>query len=463
MTIFDRRNRQDLDQLVEEFATTSMPRRAFMKRALGAGLSISAASALLAACGGGSTPNGSTKVSTIDILTEWSGEELASFKAITDAFTKKTSNGIKVNIESTRDLPAVLSTRVRGNNPPDVCGMPSLSTFQQLAHQKKLIALDSYFDMADFKSQYNQTWIDLSSVDGHLYAVLPKANSKGTIWYNPTTFKAVGGTIPTTWDELISVSDKIAGQGKYPWAMGVESAASSGWPAADWVDQIFLSQNGPDLYNQWVAHKIPWTHSSVKAAFQAFGQIANGKHYINGAPQSILATNFQDASYQPFAPNPKSYMYYLGDFTQGFITTQYKTLKAGTDYDFFEFPTINPQYKGAVTGGADLVVAMKDNDGTRQFMKFLYSAEAQSIWVKRGGATSANKNVDPSLYPDDIARKAAKQLTSASFFSVGADDLMPAAVENAYWKGLLTYIGDPKQLDSVLSGIEGTAQQSYTA
>lgn len=466
MPVYDRRNRRDLDQLVEEYVSTNkINRRQFLKRATAAGLSLSAASSLLAACGGGSSGgvNSSgtpTKVSSIDALTEWSGEELDSFNAINAAFTQKT--GIKVNVESTRDLLTVLTTRVRGNNPPDIAGMPSLTLFQQLGSQGKLLNLDSIVGN-EYSQNYAPTWRQLASVNGHIYAVLPKANTKGTIWYSPKVFQANGYSIPTDWNGLISLSNQIASSGKYPWSMGVESSGSSGWPGADWIDQIYINLNGPDLYDQWVAHKIPWTHNSIKSAFQMFGQIVNGKHYINGSPQSILATNFQDASYLPFDNPPKAYMYYLGDFTEGFITAQFPGIKAGTDYNFFPFPTINPQYKGADTGGADIMAAFKDNDGTRQFMAFMASADAQSIWVKRGGATSVNKAVPLSDYPTDVARNSAMQLTQATSFRVGADDLMPAAVENAYWAAVLNYIQHPDQLDSILSSMENTASQNYSS
>jgi alpha-glucoside transport system substrate-binding protein len=464
MPVYDRRNRRDLDQLVEEYITTcNINRRQFIQRATAAGLSISGASALLAACGGGSSSTTGTPstVSSIDVLTVWSGNELANFQMQTAAFKQKT--GITVNVESTRDLPTVLNTRIRANNPPDVSGAPTYSQFQTLARQGKLIALDSFIDMNYIKSNYAQTWIDFLSVNGHLYGVTPKANSKGTVWYNPKVFQAAGYTVPTTWDEMVALSTKIAQSGKYPWSMGVASGAASGWPAADWIDQIYLSTNGPDMIDKWVAHKIPWTDPTVKNAFQMFGQIAHGSHFINGAPASILATAFQDASYYPYDSPPKAYLYYLGDFTAGFITAQFPSLKPGTDFNFFDFPTINQQYAGAVTGGADLMFAMKDNNGTRQFMQFMSTAEAQTIWVKQGGAASVNKGVNPSDYPNDVQRNAAKQLASATIVRNSPDDLMPTAMENAFWKGTLTYIANPGQLDSILSSLESTASQVYTS
>jgi len=461
MPIYDRHDRQDLDQLVEEYTTTTnINRRQFLQRAMAAGLSISAASALLAACGG-STPSTTAKVTSIDVLTVWSANELTNFQLQNAAFKQKT--GINVNVESTRDLPTVLNTRVRANNPPDVTGSPGQSQFQTLAAAGKIVALDKYFNMSQVHQEYSQTWLDYVSYNGHLYGILPKANSKGTVWYDPKQFQANGYTPPTDWNGLIALSDKIAGSGKFPWAMGESSGAASGWPACDWIDQIYLSMNGAAMTNQWIAHKIPWTHSSVKQAFQYFGQIVQGKHYIEGAPTSILAAGFQDASYLPYDTPPKAYMYYLGDFTVGFITAQFPSLQAGTDYNFFPFPTINPTYAGAVTGGADVLFAMVDNDATRAYMQYLSSAEAQTIWIKQGGASSVNKLVNLADYPNDVQRNAAKQLSQATIFVSSPDDQMPTAMENAFWKASLTYIQNPGQLDSILSGLESVASSAYTS
>src|SRR5205085_11441364 len=183
----------------------------------------------------------------------------------------KQKTGITVNVETTRDLSTVLNTRVRGNNPPAITSSPSLNQFRQLAMAGKIVQLDKFFDMSAYQQNYPKGFIDLASVNGHLYAVTPTANSKGTVWYNPAQFQAKGYTVPKTWDDLIALSNKIASSGAYPWSMGVESGAASGWAAADWIDQIYMSLNGPDMVDAWINHKIPWTDPSVKKAFQMFG------------------------------------------------------------------------------------------------------------------------------------------------------------------------------------------------
>ena len=460
MHLFDRHQRDAVDQLTEDFTQNRISRREFMQRALVVGLSASSAASLLAACGGSSSTSTTTSTPTsVDLLNVWGSTELDSFKAVVAPFTSKT--GITVNLESTRDLDAVLTTRISGNNPPDIAILPNPAKMQQLASRHKLVSLDNFLDKSTMSSYYTDGWISLGSYNGSLYALFYKAANKGTVWYNPKQFQALGLQTPSTWQDMITLSNQLVSKGKYPWSMGVSSAAASGWPAADWIDEIFLLLNGPDLYDKWVKHQIPWTDPSVKSAFQMFGQIVGGKHYINGAPQSILATGFQPATYLPFNNPPQAYMYYLGDFAAGFITGQFPNAKPGTDYDFFPFPTINSQYQGAVTGGADVVVAFKNNSAVKQLIQYLATPAAQVIWVKRGGFTSPNKQVDLSTYPDPVSKKSAQMLASATITRFGADDLMPTQVETAFWKGTLTYIQDQSQLDSVLSTIKSTATQAY--
>ncbi len=461
MAIYDRHQRDEVDRLVEDLGQQRIGRRAFIQRAMAAGLTASAAGALLAACDGGGGPinPGSTTPSQVDVLNVWGGEEQDSFRAVVAPFTAHTK--IKVNIESTRDLDAALTERLRGNSPPDIAILPNPGKMQQLAGQNKLIRLDTFLNMGQIHIDYPSSWVDLGMYNGGFYALFYKAANKGTIWYNPAQFQAAGLQIPAAWSDLIAVSDKLASRGKYPWSMGVESGAASGWPAADWVAEIYLNQSGPVMYDRWVAHKIPWTDASIKSAFQMFGQIVSGKHYIKGAPQSILATGFQDATYASFSKPPRAYMYYLGDFAAGFITSRFSAARPGMDFNFFPFPTINQEFQGSVTGGADVVVAMKDNGAVRKLIKYLATADAQAIWVRRGGFTSANKSLDLNTYPNAVAHASAKMLTEARSFKFGAGDLMPPAVQQAFWKGMQAFIGNPRQLNSVLSTIESTAQQAY--
>ena len=402
------------------------------------------------------------KKPTVEVLGVWGAEELASFQAMVAPWEQQT--GYTMAFTGTRDLTAILTTRIQAGNPPDIAILPNPGYMTELAKAGNLISLSSFLDMSNINQAYSKGWVDLGTVDGNLYAIFMKAADKGTVWYNPKVFTTNGWDVPTTWDELIALSDQIVAEQKVPpapWSIAVESGQASGWPATDWMAEILLRKYGGGVYDGLVNHTIPWTDPRIKDVWEMFGTVALTAGYVPGGATAVLATNFQDGTYLPFNTPPQAAMDYLGDFTAGFIATQFPSLVPAQDYAFFPFPTIAPEYSGGVTGGADLVVALKDTPEVRSFVEYLSTASAQEIWVKRGGFTSVNNNVSLTAYPDVLTRAAAQQLTQATLFRFGAGDSIPSAVQTAWWTGVLSYLQDPSKLDSILSDIEGVAKTAY--
>ena len=406
-----------------------------------------------AACGGPVGESG-----TVSVIHQWvSGGEPESFRAVVDPWQELTGN--QAEVLGTRDLLAIVTTRVEGGNPPDVAALAAPGTMQKFAEQGRLVELDSFLNMDRLRNEYSQAWLDLCTVNGKLYCIVYKAANKSTVWYNPKAFAERSLNVPGTWEEMIALSDRLLDSGLAPWSMGVESGGASGWPGTDWIGQIVLAESGPEVYDQWVNHEIPWTDPRIKSAWEKFGQIALTEGYVPGGASFIRSTNFVPASYLPFESSPKAGMYFLGSFTQGFIEEQFPDLVIEEDYSFFPFPPIDPQYEGTVTGGADLLVMFNDTPASRSLMQYLSTGAAQQIWVGRGGFTSTNNQVSLNNYPDPLAAKVAEQLTSARIFRFDADDIWGGELQDVFWKGILDYLEDPTRLDSILQEIETVAAE----
>src|SRR3977135_1261008 len=122
------------------------------------GLALLACSAVLVVACGGST-GGSQTGGTVKVLATWGGSEQQSFLAMVRPFEDRT--GIKVQYEGTRDLNAVLQTRVQGNNPPDIAGLPGPGQMADFAKAGKLIDLGGVLDQAQMRSDYSDDWLKL--------------------------------------------------------------------------------------------------------------------------------------------------------------------------------------------------------------------------------------------------------------------------------------------------------------
>ena len=122
---------------------------------------------------------------------------------------------------------------------------------------------------------------------------------KSLVWYSPKMFADNGWEIPTTWAELKTLTDTIAKSGVVdkPWCAGFGSGDATGWPGTDWVEDVMLRLNGPEVYDQWVSHEIPFNDPKVVAALDEVGSFLKNPDYVNGGygdVKSIASTTFQD-------------------------------------------------------------------------------------------------------------------------------------------------------------------------
>jgi alpha-glucoside transport system substrate-binding protein len=409
------------------------------------------------ACGQGSqqqskAADGSRIGGTVNVLATWGGDEQDSFMAMIRPFEERT--GVAVQYEGTRDLGAVLTTRVQGGNPPEVAGLPGPGQMAELSRAGRLVDLATVLDMNAMQAQYAPDWIKLGQVDGKMAGIFIKTALKGQIWHNPRAFSQAGFTIPRTWDEMMSLSERIVQTGTTPWCIGLESGATSGWPGTDWIENIVLRQAGPDVYDRWYAGQVRWTSPEIQRAWQTWGQIVGNPAMVFGGRQGMLSTNFGDAGAQLFSSPPRCYLHQQGSFITTFYTKANSSLQPAQDFDFFMFPGFDPSQTGTVEVAGDLFGMLRDTPQSRALIQYLVTPEAQSIWTKRGGAISPNKQVGTDAYPDAMTAKAAQSMTSATTVRFDASDLMPEGMGNAFLRGLLDYVNDPGRLNEILAGLD---------
>jgi alpha-glucoside transport system substrate-binding protein len=400
-----------------------------------------------AASGGG---GGELTGQSVTVIGTWGGDEETAFHKMVAPWEALT--GAKVNYTGTRDLNTVLTTGVASGVLPDLAGLPGPGQMVQWADS--LIDLGGVLDVPTYTSETAPALVTLGTVDNKLVGVFIKTAVKGLIWFDPKTLSDLASTPPATWDALTAYITSNKSKAKAPWCLGVESGAASGWPGTDWIEDIVLRQAGPDVYQQWYQGKVKWTDPAIKAAWTTFGDVVANSF---GGSATVNATNFANAGDPLFKTPPGCLFLHQASFITGL--GGFKAATAGTDYNFFQFPDINAQYTGAVEGAGDLFGMFHDTPAAKSLMAYLVTAPAQDIWVKIGGALSANKNATD--YPDDISKRSAAILTNAKIFAFDASDLMPTAMNDAFWKGIVQYIKDPTQLDSILANLDTVQTDAY--
>ena len=398
----------------------------------------------------------------VSFLTTFGGSELDALRVSLDAFTEQT--GIQVVVESNRESTALLRTRVAGGSPPDVALVPRPGFMAELANAGNLVPLVNadgsagLIDPTVLTDNYSQAFIDLGSVDGTVYGILAKANSKSTVWYKPASFDALGVAVPETWDDLLAIQQAYVDAGQTPWSIG----GADGWTLTDWFENIYVRTAGPENYTAlFVTHEISWTDPTVVEAMEIFRQVIDPDSNLAGGADGTLSTDFISAANLVFREDAAAEMYYEGGFIGGIIAGNFPDLTPVDDYNAFLFPAINEMYGAPVVGGGDLLVAFADRPEVAALVEWMAGTEGNTLWAGTGAIVSPNKNVDLSVY-DPIGAIDAAQVANASTFVFDGSDLAPSAVGgDAMFVGLQDFIADPDSMMDILQFIEDVAASSY--
>jgi alpha-glucoside transport system substrate-binding protein len=362
--------------------------------------------------------------------------------------------GIEVDYQGSSEFEAQIAVLAEGGNAPDIGIVPQPGLLNRLADGGWLIpASDSV--VANIDEWWDPVWKEYATVDGTVYAAPLMASIKGYIWYSPAEFEENGWEIPTTLDELTELSETIASETDHkPWCVGLESGEATGWPGTDWIEDFVLRQSGPDVYDQWVTHEIPFNDPAIAEAFDAVGGYLKNADMVNGGIGDVstqISEAFQTAGL-PILDGECS-LHHQASFYETFWNPdggdENTVAPDGTVYAFL-LPPVNADDPLSVTGGGEFPVAFRDAEEVEAVRTYLASDLWANNRVSLGGVISANKGLDPSVASSPLLQQSIEILQGDTTFRFDGSDLMPGAVGSAsFWQGIVEWVGGQSTADTL--------------
>jgi len=407
----------------------------------------------------GLTEYGDLSGTEVNVYTSIVAPEDASHKESYQLFTECT--GAEVVYEGSKEFEAQLIVRVKSGNPPDIAYVPQPGLLNTLVTdtQKVVAAPDSV--AANVDEFWGEDWKAYGTVEDTFYAAPLGANIKSFVWYSPSMFEENGWKIPETWDDMTALSDEIASAGDMkPWCAGIGSGDATGWVITDWMEDAVLRDLGPEVYDEWVAHEIPFNDPEIVAALDRVGGILKNEEYVNGGigdVKSIATTEFTDGGL-PILDGEcamhRQASFYAANWPPG--------TKVAEDGDVFAFylPVTNEDFGRPVLGGGEFVAAFSEEPQVQAFQTYL----ATDVWANEkakatpdGGWVSANKGLDANNLSSPIDRLSAETFQDPeAVFRFDGSDQMPGAVgAGSFWKEMTSWITGQSTQDS-LDNIESS-------
>jgi alpha-glucoside transport system substrate-binding protein len=394
---------------------------------------------------------------TVNVLNALEPSENKVLQSITDKLINPEVD-YKTEFEVADDIAQQIQIRSEGGT-LDVVLVPQPGAVIQQAEDGNAVSLeDMGFDMGELESTFGEYFLSLGEFEGEHYGIPTNINYKSMIWYPKAEFDKAGYTVPTTWDELIALSDQIVADGSTPWCVGFESGGDTGWPATDWMEDIMLGTAGTDTYTKWITHEIPFNDPAVMDAGERFGEVMFGDGYVLGGADQTPSIAFAEAPLPMFDSPPKCWLHRQASFINAFFP---EGTEPGVDYDWFPFPGQNQQ--GTLFAG-ELAVVFSNRPEVKDFLERFMAEDVQCAMGSEPGSSriSPNVNVGPDCYPNPILAAASKvlaeALTGGGAAGFDASDQMPPQVgSGSFWTEMMGYMKDgPDSLKTHLDNIEAS-------
>ncbi|GLH98094.1 sugar ABC transporter substrate-binding protein [Phytohabitans aurantiacus] len=353
------------------------------------GRTVAVVAALLlttTACGGGFDDEGgaaqqSSGPADLKVLIASSGD--AETKAVTDAAAAWASaSGNKATVTPAQDIVQQLGQAFAGSTPPDVFYVDAA----RFADYASVGALEPYADKVSNLDDFYPNLRQAFTYDGTVYCV-PKDTSTLALEINTDLWQKAGLTdadVPTTWDQLTAVAQKIKAKGVVPLAIG------------DTRDRVgaFLVQNGG-----W------WTSADGKQATADTPANEAALTYVQGLLKGGLAQYPKqlDTGWggEAFGKG-KAAMTIEGNWIKGAMKADFPTVK----YTVHELPAGPTGTKGTLSFTQCWGIAAKSRykDQAIKFVEAMTAADQQLAFATAFGVMPSRQSAQAQYtakFPED--------------------------------------------------------------
>lgn len=381
---------------------------------------------------------------TVTIAGPWLGGEQDNFNRVLAYFEAAT--GADVQYSGSDSFEQQIQVDTQAGSPPNMAIFPQPGLAEDLAAQDLLVPLgDSAADWVRNNFSDGEGWADLgtfanSSGDEDFYGVMYRVDLKSLVWYSPDNFADYGYEVPESMEELIALSDQMVADGETPWTIGLGSGAATGWPATDWVEDILLRTQPPEVYDGWVTNEVPFNDPRIVEAIEIFGDFARNPDYVAGGVSAVATTDFRDAPQALFDVPPRAFMHRQANFIPAFFPD---SAVVGEDVDFFPLPSYDSKDLGdPILSAGTMMAITRDSNATRAVMQFLQTPLAHELWMAQGQFLTVHLDANLDAYEDDVLRRQGEILLEADTVRFDASDMMPAAIgAGTFWTGMVDFIG----------------------
>ena len=188
---------------------------------------------------------------------------------------------------------------------------------------------------------------------------------------------------------MISFTKDFSSKGSPLWCLDIESGASTGWIATNWLEDLILHQQGPDVYDQWANQELLSGSDEITLSMLEIGKLIFIEDAVFGGNKRMVRKEFRN-NYRNLLDEKNSCVFsWSGHFATNYFPSD---RDYSSDYDFFKFPSQNN--KDGMVGIGDALIVVNQTRESKTVINALIDDNFGKKWMSKNDSTyiPANKN-----------------------------------------------------------------------
>ena len=348
------------------------------------------------------------------------------------------STGIKIKYETYSDIETHLIEN--NNSDVDIAIIPNPQGVTNLGDRGIVLSIDRIISEETMESYYPKHLQEITTSDisnknfGAFFRLFPNS----LIWYSVEKYKEIGSPKFNSYNELLEFTNNYSKEYEDLWCLDIESGASTGWIATNWLEDIILNNYGAEIYDQWSNQKILSSEAEILNSINNIGKLVFIENAVYGSNKRIVRKEFRN-NYKNLLNKEVDCIFSWGGHYATLYIPENKQFK--TDYDFFKFPSPH----NSIVGIGDILTVLNYDEETKIVFDKLIDESFGKNWMSHTDSSYIPANLKNTNYIANPLTSKERDLIINSLkdnsFRYDASELMERKIgADALWVALKNYI-----------------------
>ena len=348
------------------------------------------------------------------------------------------STGIKIKYETYSDIETHLIEN--NNSDVDIAIIPNPQGVTNLGERGIVLSIDRIISEETMESYYPKHLQEITTSDisnknfGAFFRLFPNS----LIWYSVEKYKEIGSPKFNSYNELLEFTNNYSKEYEDLWCLDIESGASTGWIATNWLEDIILNNYGAEIYDQWSNQKILSSEAEILNSINNIGKLVFIENAVYGSNKRIVRKEFRN-NYKNLLNKEVDCIFSWGGHYATLYIPENKQFK--TDYDFFKFPSPH----NSIVGIGDILTVLNYDEETKIVFDKLIDESFGKNWMSHTDSSYIPANLKNTNYIANPLTSKERDLIINSLkdnsFRYDASELMERKIgADALWVALKNYI-----------------------